>query len=254
MKTLYACGDSWMAASLSTPGQHMTEIVAQSLQYELVPLARGGMSNGGICIQIETAIANNADFVLINTTSPDRVEISTAAETGRYHFTTADINYSGDQYISINYPFNGTRPRLTVDSLTSLFDPNNKSISVEKSHALAEYFREIYNADWKRQVDHWCLYASLHRLHQSGIPYVLILDSLRVADNIPWLTSILPFETFGDQAFADRAEFNRNNQDQFQDPGYHTMQHNQAAAAEVLIYYISRTFSSLLPDHSASPP
>ena len=69
------CGDSWASPSPLSPGHHYSEIIADRLGAKLVPLSRGGCSNAAICLQIEFAIEQQVDFVIITTAEPDRIEI-----------------------------------------------------------------------------------------------------------------------------------------------------------------------------------
>ena len=78
-KTLYSCGNSYSDGShllSKADGKHIvgrhksySEIVANALEMNFVQLARSGASNYFTCKQIEHAIEQKADFILINFTS-----------------------------------------------------------------------------------------------------------------------------------------------------------------------------------------
>lgn len=251
MKKMYVCGDSWLSPSVETPGLHMAEIVAERLHFELVPLSQGGMSNGGICIQIDTAIDHLADFILINTTETDRMELPIGQHVGS-KFTTADIKYIKGQYQSSLVPFNGSSPTLISNSLNSLLSGKGLDDHPEKIKAIEEYFRHLFSPEWHRQIDQWCMYSVLHKLHLSGIPYLLVLDTLDIPSFCPFIENVtLDYNSFTLNMLKAASIPG------FCDPGYHTLPEAQQQAADHILKYIEanpRIFSSLLPDHSTSPP
>jgi len=252
MKKMYVCGDSWMSPSVKTPGLHLSQIVAGVLNFELVPLAAGGMSNGGICIQIDTAIQNGADFVLINTTGPDRLVLPIKYHPG-WEFSTADILYNDPKAVSSTVPFNGSSPSLISQSIRSMIDHTVLDDYPEKRKAVIEYFNELWSETWCTQQDRWCLYAMLHKLHLSGIPYLVVLDAINVASSCPFIEqSILNYSEF--MVTVNNAKLLLHD---FQDPGYHTLPEAQQYAADQILEHIRanpRIFSSLGPDRSASQP
>ena len=65
-KKLFVCGDSWMSSSPETPGAHFSEIISKSIGYDLYNISRGGMSNGGICAQLEFALKFRPEFIIYN--------------------------------------------------------------------------------------------------------------------------------------------------------------------------------------------
>ena len=69
------CGDSFSAVSKILPGTHYSELLANRLGWELHNYARRGCSNGGIRLQIQEAIRQSADFVIVVPTGWDRIEI-----------------------------------------------------------------------------------------------------------------------------------------------------------------------------------
>lgn len=258
MKKMYVCGDSWLSPSVETPGQHMAEIVADRLGYEMVPLSRGAMSNGGICIQIDTAIDLKADFILVNTTNHDRIEIAIAHANG-HQFRTSDILYgdqsSSDQSSSSLLPFNGSSPNLLINNIGSLIDRPILNDYPEKRKAVLGYFNEIYMSEWKLRVDRWCMYAMLHKLHLSKIPYLVVLDFLGVVHECSFIdvnSTLTIASDFVVPACIERAKVS-----DFRDPGYHTLPEAQQQAADHILKYLAanpRIFSSRGPGHSTSQP
>lgn len=79
-KTLYVCGNSYSAGNYmhtDEEGKRVPrlnvpygKIIADKIDFELVMLARAGASNYFTCKQVEYAIENHADLIIINFASP----------------------------------------------------------------------------------------------------------------------------------------------------------------------------------------
>jgi hypothetical protein len=241
MKTLYVCGDSFLTPSANYPETHFTEIISKRIGYELKVLAHGGMSNNGICLQIESAIKNNASFVIVSPTYYDRMEIPIKHKSTYYD--ASDLFYSCGTYC--NYD-NSSDKALISDSIISLVTaemPLFKSIKNidEKLQAVREYFNDLYDPVWKEQQDNWSLYAALHKLHESNIPYLMILDRLSVAKKFNWLTektNTLPLYEIVSLVHSCIAQSKKMNVNV--DPGYHTLPEDQVIIAEKLLSHLDK--------------
>ena len=76
MKTLVVCGCSWSSRDPVYPNFEYGFLVARKLGYNYINLARCGMSNFGIRLQIDYALKHlNPDLMLINATGVNRFEI-----------------------------------------------------------------------------------------------------------------------------------------------------------------------------------
>jgi len=234
MRKMIVCGDSHMSPVIRFPGTHFSEIIAESLGYELIPYSRGGMSNGGIAIQVDTAIQNKADFILVGTTYADRIEFPIDTPVPRKQFTIEDIFYSHKESVSSNHPWLNKNPNMISTNIVGIVDNVNPrafarcSDPVEKEQAIKDWFRYLYYPDWKTQVDKWMMYAVLHKLHLSGIPHVICRDPINVIPTCPWLTIDL-IEALKEFLVVDPPK---------RDPGYHTNALQQRQAAEVILNHI----------------
>lgn len=77
-RTLFVCGDSFMSPIVNNTDPklyHFSELMPKEIFQTAYPLAQNGSSNFGICLQLETALKYSAGFVLLNTTSVDRLDI-----------------------------------------------------------------------------------------------------------------------------------------------------------------------------------
>jgi hypothetical protein len=197
MKKLVVCGDSWMTPDPSKVNTHFSELLAAQYGFDDVTCyARGGMSNGGIALQIEQAIKDKPDLVLIGTTVIDRIELSMDTEAdindntgGAVHRYVEQCSIASDMY--------GTNPTLISDNLMSLlYEPIKLKYPLaanpkEKYNAIRQWFMHMYSPKMKRKLDLWCMSAVLHKLHLSGIPAVLVIDLLNMpTEEVPWYTCI----------------------------------------------------------------
>jgi hypothetical protein len=242
MKTLYVCGDSFLTPSALYPNTHFTEIISEKLGYELKVLAHGGMSNNGICLQIEAAIANNASFVIASPTYYDRTEIPIVDKSAKYD--VGDLFYYGSTYCNHDGKIDHS---LFSDSIISLLSEYNRERfskipkMTEKIQTLKDYLVNLYNPIWKQQQDIWALYAAFHKLHLSKIPYLIVLDKTNVTIEFNWLTdknNTLPYTDI-QHLVAQLIEYSKQNNINA-DPGYHTFPKDQLYIADKILEHISK--------------
>jgi hypothetical protein len=198
MPKLIVCGDSWMTPDYyNYKNTHFSELFAKELGYDLVTYARGGMSNGGIALQIEQAILDKPDLILFGTTVIDRIELSMNSgedTNNRYvnkYASMFDISYHPR---IVN---NNTSPILISDNLMSLlYEPiiekyPKASDPKEKDDAIKQWFMHMYSPMMKRKIDLWCMRAVLHKLYVSNIPAILVIDLLNMPiTEVPWYECI----------------------------------------------------------------
>ena len=249
-KKLFVCGDSWMSACTTLPKTHFSELITDILDFELHSIARGGMSNVGICMQIEYAIEQNADLVLIGTSNIDRIEFI-AQEAESLEINCNNILYRHLSYFSTHSQLaNNKLPSIISDNLVSLLDENDSFNSLyndipnidQKKKALKQYYLHLYDYNLKRKQDERNLYASIHKLHLSGIPYIIIVDHESLVRNIPWLsnTKFTPINIC-EIAMKKINEFNKVSEIKYVDPGYHTLPETQQTIAQMILNYIETT-------------
>jgi hypothetical protein len=255
MKKLYICGDSFMTPSPETPGQHFSEILSTKIGYDLTILSRGGMSNGGICVQLEHAIEKNADFIIVNTTLIDRLEIpiNPIGSTLYGHesdVTLDNILYKHQQSISSFDPEKNKDPKMISDTIQSMlpdypytqYEDTVPNLSTIKENVKL-YFANLYDHNWKLKIDTWCVYAMLHKLEESKIPYLLILDDLKIKDKCSWLNeknTTVEKQQWWNACQKNIKAYNKRNPIKFKDPGYHTLPLDQENLANTLLEHIDR--------------
>jgi hypothetical protein len=202
MKRVVVCGDSFMSPRTQYPKKHFAEIFADNLNFDLVCYSRSGFSNGGISIQIETAIRQNPNLILFNTTNFDRIEFDSGISLSNYNDlffveNLGDTNIHSCELSDTFYTFNKSK-RLISTNLNGLLSKQpdehwQKLYDTEmnirfpdwegKLESINLYLKHLYSEQWKQQMDRMVMYATLHRLHLSKIPYIFVHDWLGILNS-----------------------------------------------------------------------
>lgn len=242
-KKIFICGDSWMSSSPETPGLHFSEIVSESMGYDLYNIARGGMSNGGICSQIEFAMKFRPDLIIYNSTSPDRMEFPTKDNSGVYldashvaypykNSTSSGLEFINKDVRIISDTLLGLGSWFTPDFLNSLYGEFCPNI-VEKQKAIRGYIEHLYCHQWKSQTDKLMLYSMTHKIVSAKIDFIFMCDLLGVINDMQWLEDKNIGYSYdlllNRRDYHIEKEFGHEN---FKDPGYHTTAETQKEIAE----------------------
>ena len=193
MPKLIVAGCSFSAASQSAPGTSWAELMAQDLGWELVHLARQGVSNGGVRIMIDEILRQRPDFAVITPTFWDRMEIP--AEAAPYDWSLPDPGWDpplqrhlqnrdlGNGYdrtagmLNVNY---GDRPSRmiseTIFSLAENFPHPYRSGAITKTAqtAIRHWIDGIYDSNWKKQQDEWIIREGVFQMLHAGIKFLLV--------------------------------------------------------------------------------
>lgn len=242
-KKMIVCGDSYMTPVITYPNTHLAELTADVLDYHLTVYARGGMSNLGICLQIEEAIKKKPDLILFNTTHYDRTEIPLNLTKfdrftiDRNPYTMQDIIYEEQNSVSTYLKeTNKNGPNFISDTLHRLLKDKDCYKNVKDipyiRQAVRYYFEFLHDPVWQRQKDLWSLYACIHRLHESKIPYVYLFPEKPVLEYCPFIDE--------KHTLLNKKEVSLPTNEE--DPGYHTTPVSQFRMSRTLIDYIRKTF------------
>lgn len=193
MPKLIVVGCSFSAPSQSSPGTSWAEYMAQDLGWELIHLARQGVSNGGIRIMIDEILRQRPDFAVITPTFWDRMEIPATA--APYDWSLPDPGWDpplqrhlqnrelGNGYdadagmLNVNY---GDHPSLmiseTIFSLAENFPHPYRSGSITKTAqtAIRHWIDGIYDSNWKKQQDEWIIREGVFQMFHAGIRFLLV--------------------------------------------------------------------------------
>ena len=155
---IVVCGDSWATPDTRAPGTHFTELLAGVYGHEVTCLARGAISNVGICFQIEKAITLSPDVIVVLPTSSDRIEIP-IREIGHRPFLS-NIVYDNEHDGTTGSEYVGG-PDAEFTSLTLLSVLENlrprKYITPEIVTAVKYYATYLHSEEIKKETDQWML-------------------------------------------------------------------------------------------------
>jgi hypothetical protein len=214
----------------SVPDTHWSEILAEHLGAELLNLARQGISNSAIRVQIDEAVRRKADLILIGATVSDRLVFPrNPDQKSSGKITVKDFNYDDNP-----------DSRLLSETLLNVTDgprqrrmPNINPMSKE---AVRQYAAFLHDDNWQQQLDRYLLNEGLWQLHDKKIefyynPWLNIKGEMGMPR---WFVDryFLPFE-FGFQEYYHRYKLTG-----LDDPGYHISAEGQRAFAERLLDYI----------------
>jgi hypothetical protein len=194
MPVLGICGDSYFAATqdiASRPdcngsgGKHFTELLAKKLNYDYFTLARGACSNFCIRLQIDEAIKNKCDFILIGTTTENRIEYpikenSFDASKGIYniiyhHYTRGTDQLQYPDISSLDEKFQNAG--YASDTITNILAGYGPVKNDEQFEAIKTYFMDLYDTDIKKMLDSYVISDGVRALEANKIPYMIFLRS-----------------------------------------------------------------------------
>lgn len=203
-KKLVVCGDSFYSPVTSPDsykGLHFCEVLTSKLDWDLVSYAKGACSNQVIRLQLDEAVKEKPDLVIVGVTNPERVEIPVIQNEERdywklvhsnensFRFSKGlgDIVYNNRKDTAQNNPiFHKAQPRLLSETLNSLFWYRNMYTSVvaeESIDALEEWFYRIYDMNWKKLQDTWVLLSGFNKLEHNNIPYFVVSSGVGLVFN-----------------------------------------------------------------------
>jgi hypothetical protein len=198
-KILGICGDSFMTAPIFSPtqdygyGRHFTELLSKKLECEVVTYARNAISNGAIRLQIDEIINHKPTYVIIGTTTPDRIEfpienVIVENYMDKYNFEIyqqeyglKNIKYHGYYSQSENNEiFKSYKPKFISQTIFHLIINKCKDIpdGTDKCEALKQYFQYLYDPNWKRQIDTWIISDAIRELIDRKINFSLLCNNL----------------------------------------------------------------------------
>lgn len=183
MPLLGVCGDSFLAATQDhewrmdlkkSPGKHFTELLAKHLDYDYFTLARGACSNTAIRLQIDEMIRQEVDFVIVGTTSENRIEYP--IEKRHVEFRKGIYNIIYDQHpdrSSLNVNF--VNPHIVSETINNTLSGYGQVRDPEQLESIKRYFMDIYHEDIRKLQDAWIISDGVRALREAKIPYLVLL-------------------------------------------------------------------------------
>jgi hypothetical protein len=186
---LMVAGCSYSAVSSTHPGTAWSELLAQSLGWELINLARQGCSNGAIRIQIDEILRQRPDFAIVTPTFWDRMEIPAASApvdvrqcdlAVQDHLRNTEIGNGYDAAAgldNINYGNNASRMisetiYTLAANVSNQYRPNALPGSTQT--AVKHYINCLYDSNWKKQQDQWIIKEGVFELFHAGINFLFV--------------------------------------------------------------------------------
>jgi hypothetical protein len=149
------------------------DLYAEEKGFRHVSLARSGATNFLIRLQIEEAIKQNADYIVIGTTTSDRMEIPIPGKTITYPVTLKDVEYRGYRSQSVNNVDTGN-PKIisdsinnwTTDNYTWVFHDNfrRKEITPQVIDAMKHYVAHLHDFQLDQMRDYFVIADGLRKL------------------------------------------------------------------------------------------
>jgi hypothetical protein len=154
---IIVCGDSFCSADTTANRWHFSQLLQDQHGYNIINLARGGMSNTGICVQIKQALLLKPLAIVYNMADPSRIDIPL---NGSYcppwllkNFIYASVNDSstGSTYV-------GGPDAPIFSTVYQLLDQiKHVTIPTDKIQAVKHYHAHLFDWQLKYETDTWML-------------------------------------------------------------------------------------------------
>lgn len=195
MKTLYSIGDSYM--TLDDPNDGIIgfcELYSQQKKFKHISLARPGATNFAIRLQIDRAIEQKADYVVVGITCSDRFDVAIDTDHRPKKYTLDHVHYSGYRARSEHHVDHGNC-QLVSDTFVNLMQRQYQKALVSDAQldSLRSYMAYLHNATLSVQRDYYMISDGLRRLQSIGIPFVLIPGWMGHLD-WTWVQCVWPAE------------------------------------------------------------
>jgi|TARA_A100001015_G_scaffold318693_1_gene439336 hypothetical protein len=189
---LAVCGCSWSSRDPNLPNHEFGQFIADYYDADYTNLAIPACTNFGIRLQIDHAIdVLDADFVIINATTPTRIDFK--------------INNS-DRYTHQKGWENIDKTLLTdslgsvfQDDLDTSFDENHIQERLSKvmnkdTHAiLKQYFLHFYDPDIERHKQYYILQNGLDKLLKTNTKFIFSPNTFEWAEGMSMSNSLLEY-------------------------------------------------------------
>jgi hypothetical protein len=185
---IIVCGDSRSSApAAGNPRNgerdHFSQILQDQYGYKVLNLARGGMTNLGICFQIREAIKIGCQYVLYHKTWSSRVNLMVNSNfTIEYGLKNFIYPYSMDEstyceYVGHNSEFVSDQGVGTPDNQAGVFstvwqhlDKNTTvKISKDQINAINGYLKHLFHEGLQDEVDSWMFQHWHQQLVNAGV-------------------------------------------------------------------------------------
>ena len=199
-KTIAICGDSWFTVDAKYPQKSFGEILCDKNNWNLQSLAINGCSNFCIRLQVDRAIATQADFIIIGTTTQDRGEIPIINKQNSRIWDRLKNSFNWKDWFTLQPEMydksrgldniQSQNPAIVSQSYNNMLFNGAKNLPREQLDALRSYVLNLYDKGVKQQTDSWIISDACRQLTQKRIPYLIFIESLYQWDysnDIEWV-------------------------------------------------------------------
>jgi hypothetical protein len=182
MKKLYTLGGSYMSIDVPPLGTitSFLDLYANAHQLNHVSLARVGATNFMIRLQIDQAIQEQADYVILSTVPSDRIDIVLDTQLQHGFFELKNIIYRSYKCKSVQNILDQDN-KILSDSIYNATQVRME-LTKDQKRAVQTYIADLHNPSLQRQKDYYMISDGLRRLQQHRIPFLLIPDCMEHLD------------------------------------------------------------------------
>jgi hypothetical protein len=174
-KTLYTLGDSFMTVDYPPGGiTSFLESYAERKQFQHISLGRAGATNFMIRLQIEQAIHEHADYVVVATTCSDRFDVALDPDELFGEFGLQHILHTGYGSASEKNVQHANLKIISDTFVNIERQSHEKIISQVQRHALKNYVTNLHSVSLANQKDYYIISDGLRKLQSVQIPFVFL--------------------------------------------------------------------------------
>jgi hypothetical protein len=157
---IVVCGDSFCSRDENAPGKHFSE----QLEGTVTNLARGGISNSAIFMQLHKALALDPDVIIYSITDPARMTVP-AKPNWNAQFST------GDPLANIRYKVDGPEPFVS-HTIPCIMGEMDLGLDPAVIDAVKSYFNVLYDAMLQDFLDREMFAGYKSRAKQQNIQVI----------------------------------------------------------------------------------
>ena len=141
--------------------------------YEYHCLARPGATNFVINLQVDMAIKQQPDLIVIGGTSSDRIQIVMTPDNWRAPLELNHIVYKGYK-CSSEAELRSREEFIVADTLANIVEAPYVSVPENTKDAVKNYIAELHDTGLQYHIDGCILRDSLRKLLDSGLEFIFI--------------------------------------------------------------------------------
>ena len=172
---IVVCGDSFCAAEKEGPRDHFSQQLEDSYGHQIINLARGGMSNIGICFQLKQALTMQPDVIVFNRTWSDRVELVMPGCRYIPEHGLRNFIYAYPTESTFGQPWVGGADAAVFSTVwQGLDEQSHVKIIPEQVKAVELYLKYLFDDEMKTETDSWAFGYWIDRIKAAGIACIEI--------------------------------------------------------------------------------